>query len=41
MVKRKNEVALADAEQNKTIREKYIKTDKVSLLFELIYIINK
>jgi hypothetical protein len=43
MVKRKSEVALADGEQNKAIREKYIKTDKVSLLFELIYIfcINK
>lgn len=30
MVKRKNEVALVDAEQNKSIREKYMKTDKVS-----------
>ncbi|KAF0759217.1 U5 small nuclear ribonucleoprotein 40 kDa protein [Aphis craccivora] len=28
MVKRKNEVALADADQNKSVREKYMKTDK-------------
>jgi len=30
MVKRKSEVALVDAEQNKSVREKYMKTDKVS-----------
>lgn len=29
MVKRKSEVALVDADQNKSIREKYMKTDKV------------
>lgn len=32
MVKRKGEMALADAEQNKAIREKYLKTDKVSFV---------
>lgn len=41
MVKRKSEVALTDTEQHKAVREKYMKTDRVSSrlsvkLFELI-----
>lgn len=31
MVKRKSEVDLIKNDQNKSIREKYLKTDKVSL----------
>jgi len=30
MVKRKTEVALSDADQHNAIREKYMKTDRVS-----------
>lgn len=30
MVKRKNEVALTKSDHNKAVREKYMKTDKVS-----------
>lgn len=30
MVKRKSEVALTDTEQHKAVREKYMKTDRVS-----------
>jgi len=36
MVKRKSEVALADADQHKAIREKYLKTDKVSPRFVVV-----
>lgn len=32
MVKRKSEVALTDGDQSKAVREKYLKTDKVSSL---------
>lgn len=38
-MKRKSEVALVDAEQNKAIREKYLKTDNVIIFSDILPII--